>query len=54
MRGCGQPSRQALLRRFIEFMQGYDGVWFATGTEVTEACEKQKVAAQEREKKNVG
>lgn len=32
--GIGRPSRIELLRRFINFVQGFDGVWFAKGAEV--------------------
>ncbi len=35
----GRPSRLALLRRFLEYMRGFDKVWFATGTDVAEAFE---------------
>jgi peptidoglycan/xylan/chitin deacetylase (PgdA/CDA1 family) len=30
----GRPSRLALLRQFIEWMQRFPGVWFTTGTEI--------------------
>ena len=33
----GRPSRLALLRQFIQFVQRYPGVWFATGQEVAKA-----------------
>ncbi|MBX6373186.1 MAG: polysaccharide deacetylase [Acetobacteraceae bacterium] len=33
----GRPSRIALLREMIAWMQTFPGVWFATGTEVAEA-----------------
>ena len=33
----GRPSRVALLREMIAFIQGFPGVWFATGTQVAEA-----------------
>lgn len=32
----GRPSRLELLRRFIEFVQSYSDVWFATGSEVAD------------------
>ncbi|UXT85296.1 polysaccharide deacetylase (plasmid) [Agrobacterium tumefaciens] len=38
----GRPSRIALLRRFIQFARGFEGVWFATGTQVAEAFERQE------------
>ena len=34
----GRPARLKLLRRFIEYMQSYPGVWFATGTEIANLC----------------
>lgn len=36
----GRPGRLALMRQFIEYMQGFDDVWFATGTQVAEAFER--------------
>ncbi|MCU0888263.1 MAG: polysaccharide deacetylase [Rubritepida sp.] len=33
----GRPSRIALLREMIAFMQGFDGVWFATCGQIAEA-----------------
>lgn len=33
----GRPSRIALLREMIAWMQGFPGVWFATGTEIATA-----------------
>lgn len=33
----GRPSRLAMLREFIAFMNRYPGVWFATGKEVAQA-----------------
>lgn len=33
----GRPSRVALLREMIDWIQRFPGVWFATGTEVAEA-----------------
>lgn len=33
----GRPSRIALLRQFIAWMQTFPGVWFARGTEIAEA-----------------
>ena len=33
----GRPSRIALLREFIAWMQSFPGVWFATGSQVAEA-----------------
>ena len=36
----GRPSRLALLRRFLEYMCGFDKVWFATGAQVAEAFER--------------
>lgn len=36
----GRPSRITLLRRFIEYMRGFDDAWFATGTMVAEAFER--------------
>ncbi|WP_420392977.1 polysaccharide deacetylase family protein [Acuticoccus sp.] len=33
----GRPNRLALLRRMIEHLRGFDGVWFARGREVA-AC----------------
>lgn len=36
----GRPSRIALLREMIAWIQTFPGVWFATGTEVAEAWAK--------------
>ncbi|WP_209446022.1 polysaccharide deacetylase family protein [Ochrobactrum soli] len=33
----GRPSRIALLREFIQWMQTFPGVWFARGNEIAEA-----------------
>lgn len=41
----GRPSRLALLRRFLEYMRGFDKVWFATGTQVAEAFESSEASA---------
>ena len=38
----GRPSRIALLRRFIDYTRGFEGVWYATGTEVAEAFAAQE------------
>ncbi len=37
----GQPNRLAMLRRFIQFMQGFPDVWFATGEEVARCAAEQ-------------
>jgi len=37
----GQPNRIALLRRFIQFIQGFPGVWFATGEQVARCAAEQ-------------
>lgn len=36
----GQPLRIKYLREAIKRMQGYDGVWFATGSEIAQAYER--------------
>jgi hypothetical protein len=33
----GRPSRIAMLREFIAWMQGFPNVWFARGGEVADA-----------------
>ena len=33
----GRPSRIALLREFIAWMQTFPGVWFAQGNQIAEA-----------------
>jgi peptidoglycan/xylan/chitin deacetylase (PgdA/CDA1 family) len=38
----GRPSRIALLREMIAFMRGFEGVWFATCTEIAEAWAAQE------------
>jgi len=38
----GWGSRMPLLEGIIRFMRGYPGVWFATYSEVTDICLKQK------------
>lgn len=38
----GRPSRMALLRRFIEYMREKSDVWFATGTQVAQAFEREE------------
>ncbi|NKC30757.1 polysaccharide deacetylase family protein [Falsiroseomonas selenitidurans] len=38
----GRPSRIALLREMIQFIQGFDGVWFATCAEIAEAWAAQE------------
>lgn len=38
----GRPSRVALLRRFIEYTRQFEGVWYATGTEIALAAERQE------------
>lgn len=35
----GRPSRIALLERMIEYINGFDGVWWATLEEIAEYCE---------------
>lgn len=37
----GRPSRLALLRQMIEWMQRFPGVWFATGAEIAAHFKKQ-------------
>ena len=34
----GSPGRTALVREFLEFMTGHEGVWFATGSEIYDFC----------------
>ena len=34
----GSPGRLAMLREFLEFMVGHEGVWFATGSELADYC----------------
>lgn len=41
----GRPSRLALLKRFLDYMRGFDGVWFATGTEVASAFQSAEADA---------
>jgi peptidoglycan/xylan/chitin deacetylase (PgdA/CDA1 family) len=38
----GRPSRLALLRRFIAYVRKFEGVWWASGTEVAEAFTAQE------------
>lgn len=42
----GRPSRVALLRRFMEYTQGFEGVWYATGVEVAEAFVAQEARSR--------
>lgn len=41
----GRPSRVMLLRRFIEYVRGFDDVWIATCEEAAEAFLRQETAA---------
>ncbi len=43
----GRPMRLALLREFIHFARGVEGVWFATCAEVAEAFVEQEALRQE-------
>ena len=38
----GSPGRMALLREFLEYMTSYEGVWFATGSELYDYCMQNK------------
>ncbi len=42
----GRPSRITLMRQFLDYMRGFDNVWFATGTEVAEAFAKHETAIE--------
>ncbi|MBT4890170.1 MAG: polysaccharide deacetylase [Rhodospirillales bacterium] len=35
----GRPSRMTLFKHFLDYIQSFDDVWFATGTQVAEAFE---------------
>ena len=35
--GIGRPSRLALLREFIAYTREFEGVWYATGSQIAEA-----------------
>ena len=39
----GSPGRTALLKEFLQFMTGHEGVWFATGRELYDYCIKNRV-----------
>lgn len=38
----GSPGRTALLKEFLQFMTGHEGVWFATGRELYDYCIENK------------
>ena len=38
----GSPGRTALLKEFLQFMAGHEGVWFATGRELYDYCIENK------------
>lgn len=38
----GSPGRTALLKEFLEYMTAYEGVWFATGSELYDYCLQNK------------
>lgn len=40
----GSPGRTALVREFLEFMAGYEGVWAATGSEIYDYCLQNKTS----------
>lgn len=40
----GRPMRLELLRKFLAYAQGFDGVWFATGDEIAKAFAAQEAA----------
>ena len=43
----GRPSRLALLHNFLEYMRGFDDVWFATGMQIAEAFENTECCSRE-------